>query len=59
MPDITEYLADVRRDLRLEEQMRIDYLFAAVNYRPEECVVKRPRHLIPEIWESVKRAVGA
>lgn len=58
MADIMAYLDDVKRDLHLEDQMRRDYLFAAVNYRPEQEVIQRPRHIIPEIWQSIKRKVG-
>lgn len=57
MAEITAYLEDVRRDLHIEDQMRLDYLFAAVNYRPEEHVIPRPRGIIPELWQSIKGAL--
>ena len=59
MANVQAWLDMCHEQYRVDEQMRIDYLFAAATYRPEEHIVERPRHLIPEIWQSIKRRVTA
>lgn len=59
MSDVTDYLEEVRRQINLERQLEPDYLFSKINAVPaaeQHPDLTRPRHLIPNIWESIKRA---
>ena len=57
MADIAMEVYEELRAAHVESQMRRDYLFAAINFKPEEEIIPRLKHLIPEIWQSIRKKV--